>query len=387
MVSHVRETLSIELSVVRPEFDIAFYLADNPDVKERGLDPVEHYLREGWKEGLNPNRDFDTRFYLERYPDVTAAGMNPFYHYLASGKAEGRSPSGEAEEIAVVRSEFDAAFYLARNPDIKKKGLDPVEHYVREGWKAGLNPNRDFDTRSYLTRYPDIAAAGINPFYHYLVSGKVEGRSPRADGWRELLMKIFRKLKTMYIDAKYGYPLKELLRHTQNHEGAHPALASGDYDEIRMLDSLTNSNDVLVDVGCGQGRMINYWLEKKMDNRIIGIEIDEVIAHTTEERLKKYKNVEIICGDATKCAPLDATFIYLFNPFDFETTQKFADYIWDNRDHYIHNNLQILLYNCESFAAFDVARFVQRRIPRSRRIPYERSIIRLRDQYTESRKA
>ncbi len=365
---------------MRPEFDAAFYLADNPDVKEKGLDPVEHYMLAGWKEGLNPNRDFDTRSYLERYPDVAAAGINPFYHYIVTGKAEGRSPRGESNEISVVRPEFDIAFYLARNREVEKQGLDPVEHYMQVGWKAGLNPSREFDTRSYLERYPDVAAAGINPFFHYIVSGKAEGRSPRGESWRELPAKVFRKLKTMYIDTKYGYPLQELLHNTQNHDGAKPALASGDYDQIRMLDSLTNSNDVLVDVGCGQGRMINYWLEKKMRNRIVGIENDEGIARTTKERLKKYKNVEIICGDATKCVPLDATFIYLFNPFDFDTTQKFADYIWDNRSHYIPNNLQILLYNCESYSAFDVARFVQRRIPRAGKIPYERAIIRLRDQ-------
>ena len=379
MVSHITETLSSELSVVRPEFDVAFYLADNPDVGEKGLDPLEHYMREGWKEGLNPNRDFDTHSYLERYPDVAAAGINPFYHYLVCGKAEGRSPRGELEETSLVRPEFDVAFYLAKNPDVKE-GLDPVEHYMLEGWKKGLNPNRDFDTRSYLERYPDVAAAGINPFYHYLVCGKAEGRLPRGEGWRDLPPKLFRKLKTMYIDTKYGYPLTELLHHTQNHEGAYPALSSGDYDQIRTLDLLTNSNDVLVDVGCGQGRMINYWLEKKTNNRIVGIENDEGIARATKERLKSYKNVEIICGDATKCTPLDATFIYMFNPFDFETTQKFSDYIWDNRDHYARNNLQILLYNCESSAAFDVVRFVQRRIPRAGRIPYERAIIRLRDQ-------
>ena len=380
LVSHMVETLSTETSIVRPQFDIAFYLADNPDVMEKGLDPVEHYMREGWKAGLNPNREFDTRSYLERYTDVAAAGINPFYHYLVAGKAEGRSPRAESREISVVRQEFDVAYYLAKNPEIREKGIDPVEHYIRQGWTEGLNPNRAFDTRSYLARNPDVAAAGINPFYHYLVTGKAEGRSPRGVDWRELPAKAFRKLKTIYIDTKYGYPLKDVLGQTQNHEGAKPTVASGDYDQIRLLDSLTNSNDVLVDVGCGQGRMINYWLDKKLNNRIVGIEYDEGIACATKERLKKHKNVEIICGDATKCAPLDATFMYLFNPFDFETTQRFADYIWDNRARYIENHLQILLYNCESFAAFDAARFVQRRIPGAGRIPYERTIIRLRDQ-------
>jgi hypothetical protein len=383
LVSDLSETHSIVCSVLRPEFDIAFYLANNPNIEEQGLDPVEHYVLQGWKDGLNPNRVFHTQFYLERYPDVAAANINPFYHYLVSGKAEGRVPREDLEEIAAVRSNFDVELYLAQHPDVKKKGLDPVEHYMREGWKSGRNPNRDFNTRFYLESNPDVAAAGVNPFLHYLAAGKDEGRSPHADGWRELPRNIFRNLKTMYIDTKYGYPLKELLSHTQTLEGARATLASGDYDQIRILDSSTNSKDVLVDVGCGQGRIINYWLEKKMNNRIIGIEYDEGIAAATKERLKNYKNVEIICGDATKCTPLDATFIYMFNPFDFNTMQRFADYIWDNRDYYITSNMHILLYNCESADAFDSSRFVQRRISRAGRIQYERAIIRLRDQQPE----
>ena len=34
-------------------------------------------------------------------------------------------------------------------------------------------------------------------------------------------------------------------------------------------------DDVLVDVGSGKGRVLNFWLQKGLRNRIVGIEIDE----------------------------------------------------------------------------------------------------------------
>lgn len=71
-------------------FDREYYLARNPDVRDAGADPVQHYLRYGWKEGRDPSSAFNTRLYLEANPDVAVAGINPLVHYLQYGKKEGR---------------------------------------------------------------------------------------------------------------------------------------------------------------------------------------------------------------------------------------------------------------------------------------------------------
>ena len=71
-------------------FDREYYLARNPDVRDAGADPVQHYLRYGWKEGRDPSSVFNTRLYLEANPDVAVAGINPLVHYLQYGKKEGR---------------------------------------------------------------------------------------------------------------------------------------------------------------------------------------------------------------------------------------------------------------------------------------------------------
>ena len=90
-----RPTTAIDeavIDLVRAGFSPDYYLSQNPDVKAAGIDPVMHYLHEGWKEGRNPNKEFDTAYYLAANQDVAAAGLNPFWHFLAEGRREGRQP-------------------------------------------------------------------------------------------------------------------------------------------------------------------------------------------------------------------------------------------------------------------------------------------------------
>ncbi|MCQ8241469.1 hypothetical protein [Rhizosaccharibacter radicis] len=74
-------------------FDPDWYREQHPDVAMVGVDPVRHYLENGWQEGRDPNPFFDTIGYRNANPDVVASRMNPFLHYLLYGAREGRSPS------------------------------------------------------------------------------------------------------------------------------------------------------------------------------------------------------------------------------------------------------------------------------------------------------
>lgn len=71
-------------------FNKKWYLKTYPDVKQAKKDPIEHYLKFGWKEGRNPGPEFNTNWYLKRYKDVAAAKINPLLHYERNGKWEGR---------------------------------------------------------------------------------------------------------------------------------------------------------------------------------------------------------------------------------------------------------------------------------------------------------
>lgn len=71
-------------------FNKRWYLKTYPDVKKAKIDPIEHYMKYGWKEGRNPGPKFSTQNYLDFNADVKRANINPLVHYERHGKKEGR---------------------------------------------------------------------------------------------------------------------------------------------------------------------------------------------------------------------------------------------------------------------------------------------------------
>lgn len=109
---------------------------------------------------------FDSNWYLRNNPDIAESGINPLLHYWQFGAKEGRNPN----------EYFDAQWYLEKNLDVRISSMDPLEHYWRFGGHEGRNPSPRFNTRAYCTSYPDVLGAGLNPLEHYLLFGKNEGR-------------------------------------------------------------------------------------------------------------------------------------------------------------------------------------------------------------------
>ena len=185
-----------ELDLLRPEFDPDFYLAQMPEGTTPS-DPLKHYLRDGWHDGLDPNPAFSTSAYLDMHLDVADAGMNPLVHYVSYGRNEGREVPGstvahlsraarsaaaqnaaaqldrDAKEIA---AEMDLPFYTATSGREFDDTTSAARHYLQIGWEQGLDPTAAFSTRAYLSHYPDIADANIPPFLHYIRAGRAEGR-------------------------------------------------------------------------------------------------------------------------------------------------------------------------------------------------------------------
>jgi hypothetical protein len=111
-------------------FDTAWYKAEYPDVKAKGLGAAEHYLEKGYCCGYQPNPLFETRWYLDRYEDVRRSGVNPLLHFLRHGYKEGRDPGRG----------FQTKFYLEVNPDVQVSGLNPLAHYLHYGRYEGRLP-------------------------------------------------------------------------------------------------------------------------------------------------------------------------------------------------------------------------------------------------------
>ncbi len=199
-------------------FDSKYYLAQNPDVKASGQNPLVHFEQYGWNEGRDPSLLFSTAKYLAANKDVKAAGADPLLHYVQYGRGEGRMtflPGGSAAADPLVDADyydrqlgatlvpagiaaqqqaawsydasgwqrglspdafFDTKYYLSHNPDVAAAHYDPVKHYEQYGWRESRDPSAQFSTHKYLAAYPDVRAAGADPLDHFLRYDQAEGR-------------------------------------------------------------------------------------------------------------------------------------------------------------------------------------------------------------------
>jgi hypothetical protein len=140
-----------------------------------------------------------------------------------------------------------------------------------------------------------------------------------------MLRRAPRILRNALRDLRYGAPLGGTIKTRHGHLGAHD-IGNADYDGLTRLfaEVEVDPDDVIVDVGSGKGRAINWFLSRYPRHRIYGIELDPEVCARTARRLRRFTNVELLCGDATELLPADGTLFYLFNPFGEEVMREFA---------------------------------------------------------------
>jgi SAM-dependent methyltransferase len=108
-------------------------------------------------------------------------------------------------------------------------------------------------------------------------------------------------------------------------------------------------SDVLVDVGCGKGRVINFWLSRKLTNKIYGLELDTVIAQKTAKQFAKRENVTILEGDAIENLPSNGTLFYFYNPFMENKVVQFEEKLSTTNP---NKQIKIVYYNPKSIHVF-----------------------------------
>lgn len=85
---------------------------------------------------------------------------------------------------------------------------------------------------------------------------------------------------------------------------------------------LTPDSHVL-DVGCGMGRALAYFVETGLPGRMTGVELDPALAEFATAWTKGKKNLQVICGDVLNIPLAPYSHFYLFNPFDTAVLLKF----------------------------------------------------------------
>jgi SAM-dependent methyltransferase len=128
-------------------------------------------------------------------------------------------------------------------------------------------------------------------------------------------------------------------------------VGSSDYQILAFVCNylqLTNK-DVLVDVGCGKGRVLAYLANHYRLPRLIGLEINPLVAKRTAERFAAYPQVKIACCDAINHLPIEATTFFLYNPF---TEERMRDFEARLRHYKNHGKIRIIYQNAAWIECF-----------------------------------
>lgn len=93
---------------------------------------------------------------------------------------------------------------------------------------------------------------------------------------------------------------------------------STNYEELDIIffqRMAIKPDDVIIDVGCGKGRVFNYLLYKGLRNKMVGYEINTEVGEVTKRRLSRFKNVEILSENIFDNFPKEGNIFYLYHPF------------------------------------------------------------------------
>jgi len=152
-------------------FDREYY-ASKVYVPERLT--VLHYMFFNRKRMADPSPEFEEAFYLDANPDVKASGMPALYHYLAFGRQEGRKTGWVLYHRmgCPMYQMFDGRWYRETYLSQKeKRGVEPFFHYLEVGWREGYLPFREFDRERFLEENPDCAEEPLQYWYSHRLTG------------------------------------------------------------------------------------------------------------------------------------------------------------------------------------------------------------------------
>lgn len=108
--------------------------------------------------------------------------------------------------------------------------------------------------------------------------------------------------------------------------GAHDPMPTPYFVLEDLLGTLGLSEDShLLDVGCGTGRVLAYFVGARLPGRVTGVELDDALAAETAAWSARYDNVSVIAGSALDLPLAGYTHVYLFNPFDSPVLAAFLD--------------------------------------------------------------
>jgi hypothetical protein len=189
-------------------FDVDYYIENNPDLQQKSISPLTHYIKYGWREKRKPNPWYSDN--LVEAKQIKSNPATPPFIILLSTVSETELDSYKTRlcfdaghhdcwPCSFMKPYFDSVYYHKKYPDIGEES-DALAHYCEHGWKELRDPSPFFNTSYYLQSYSDIREAGINPFVHYLTEGLDEGRKPQHDD--PVNTKLLKLVKTIDVASQ-----------------------------------------------------------------------------------------------------------------------------------------------------------------------------------------
>src|SRR5262249_38218171 len=121
---------------------------------------------------------------------------------------------------------------------------------------------------------------------------------------KRMYYRVKRLLRNSILDFRYGGSfLGGAVYNSRGPEGASMVINTEYGVMPQLFNGRVGKADVLVDVGCGKGRVINWWLSRGLGKKIIGVELDEHVAEVTKRRLRRYPHIEIRSGSILDVLP------------------------------------------------------------------------------------
>lgn len=131
-----------------------------------------------------------------------------------------------------------------------------------------------------------------------------------------------------------GIPLADPGRTRLGAQGAHDPTPTPYFVLQRLFSQVTlDDTSHLLDVGCGMGRVLAYFLRSKLPGRATGIELDPTLVQAARSWTAPYGALRVLQGDVLACDLSEYTHFYLFNPFDANVLQRFIAAIEDKLAH------------------------------------------------------
>jgi len=142
LVLHMAERFGLRYRGDNPAeselFDADYYLSTYEDVRAAGINPLQHYLEQGWREGRDPSAGFSTKAYLEHYSDVRLRRINPLIHYLRYGYYEGRPIFDTKGRNYYLSRKISRHRVVVQLLNLVSQQPELLGRFVREARRGGL---------------------------------------------------------------------------------------------------------------------------------------------------------------------------------------------------------------------------------------------------------